>query len=131
MKLSVKGLTWGLAFFMLLVYVVIGVINIFYPGYGADYLNFVKTLYPGYTGTWATMKDVIVGGVYFFVDGLICGLLFALFYNAFAGKGKKKAAPWRAAAKRPAPKKRPAAKKKKATSKKKATGKKRPAKRKR
>jgi hypothetical protein len=126
MKLSVKGLTWGLAFFMLLVYVIIGVINIFYPGYGADYLNFTKTFYPGYTGTLATTKDVIVGGAYFFVDGLILGLLFALCYNAFAGKAKaKKAAPRRAAAKRPAPKKRPAAKKKK------AAGKKRPAKRKR
>jgi hypothetical protein len=131
MKLSVKGMTWGVAFLGLAFFVVLGIVNIFYPGYGAAYITLEKSFYPGFTGTWATAQDWIVGGLYFFVGSLIAGLFFALFYNAFAGKGKKKAAPRRAAAKRPAPKKRPAAKKKKAAGKKKTAGKKRPAKRKR
>jgi hypothetical protein len=131
MKLSVKGLTWGCAFLMLAFYVVLGIVNVFYPGYGAAYINLEKSFYPGFSGAWATVKDWIVGAIYFFVGGLISGLFFALFYNAFAGKGKKKAAPRRAAVKRSAPKKKKATgKKKKATSKKKSA-KKRPAKRKR
>jgi hypothetical protein len=130
MKLSVKGLTWGCAFLMLAFYLVLGIVNIFYPGYGAAYINLEKSFYPGFTGMWATAMDWIVGALYFFVGGLISGLFFALFYNAFAGKGKKKAAPRRAAAKRPAPKKKAVSKKKKAASKKKPA-KRRPAKRRR
>ncbi|OGP53790.1 MAG: hypothetical protein A2Y65_12585 [Deltaproteobacteria bacterium RBG_13_52_11] len=123
MKLSVKGLTWAAAFGSLLAFAVVGVLNIFFPGYGGDYLNLMMTFYPGYNATWA-IKDVIIGAVYVFVDGLICGLIFALLYNLFTGKGKK-AAPRRAAARRAAPKKRTAAKKRPAAKKKKAAGKKR------
>ena len=130
MKLSVKGFAWGAAFFSLLAYVVVGIINIFSPGYGAEYFNMAQSFYPGYAGTWANVTEVILGGVYFFVDGLICGFIFALLVNLFVGKGKK-AAPRRAAAKRPAAKKKkPAAKKKKPAAKKKkpAAKKKKPAK---
>jgi len=129
MKLSVKGLTWGCAFLTLAFYLVLGIVNIFYPGYGAGYINLEKSFYPGFTGAWATAQDWIVGAIYFFVGGLLSGLFFALFYNAFAGKGKKKAAPRRAAAKRSAPKKKKAASKKKRPAAKKKTAKKRPARR--
>jgi hypothetical protein len=80
-----------------------------YPGYAVDYLKIIVSLYPWYKATGAT-TDLIYGIVTAFVDGLICGVIFALLYNLFTGKGKK-AAPRRAAARRAAPRRRPAAKK--------------------
>jgi hypothetical protein len=129
MKLSVKGFTWGGAFGFLLFYVYVGIVNIFSSGYGAEYFSMVQSLYPGYAGTWANVTEVILGGVYFFVGGLICGFVIAFFINLFTGKGKKKkAAPKRAATKRPAAKKKKtAAKKKPAAKKKKTAAKKKPA----
>jgi hypothetical protein len=124
MKLSVKGLMWAAAFGFALLVAVVGVLNMLFPGYGADYLKILTAFYPGYKATGAIV-DLIIGVVYAFVDGFICGLIFAWLYNAFTGKGKK-AAPRRAAARRAAPKKRPAAKKKRpAAKKKKAATKKR------
>ena len=109
MRLSVRGLMFALAFGWALVIAVVGVLNILYPGYAVDYLKIIVSLYPWYKATGAT-TDLIYGIVTAFVDGLICGLIFALLYNLFTGKGKK-AAPRRAAARRAAPRRRPAAKK--------------------
>ena len=132
MKLSVKGLMLATGIGWALVIAVVGVFNIYLvPGYAADYLALIGALYPWYNAT-GTIGDLIIGVVVSFIDGLICGLIFALLYNAFAGKGKKKrAAPKRAAAKkRPAAKKKAGAKKKPAA-KKKAGAKKKPAAKKR
>jgi hypothetical protein len=111
---------------------VVGVLNILFPGYAADYLKIVSALFPWYKAT-GTTADLVIGVVAAFIDGLICGLIFALLYNLFTGKGKK-AAPRRAAARRaPAKKRRPAAKKRRPAAKKKrpAAKKKRPAAKKR
>jgi hypothetical protein len=117
MRLSVRGLMLALAFFWALVIAVVGVLNILYPGYGADYLKIIISLYPWYKAT-GTTTDLIYGIVTAFVDGLIFGLIFALLYNLFTGKGKK-AAPRRAAARRAPARKRPAAKKRRPAAKKK------------
>ena len=124
MKLSVKGLMFALAFGWALVIAVVGVLNILFPGYAAEYLKIVSGLYPWYKAN-GTPVDLIYGIVTAFVDGLVCGLIFALLYNLFTGKGKK-AAPRRAAARRAAPRKR-AGKKRGG---KKRGGKKRPARKK-
>jgi hypothetical protein len=127
MRLSVRGMMFGLAFFWALVLAAVGVLNILYPGYGADYLKMIVSVYPWYKATGATV-DLIYGIVTAFVDGLICGLIFALLYNLFTGKGKK-AAPRRAAARRAPARRRPAAKRKRPAAKRKrpAAKKKRPA----
>ena len=109
MRLSVRGLMFALAFFWALVIAVVGALNILYPGYAADYLKMIVSLYPWYKATGTTI-DLIYGIVTAFVDGLICGLIFALLYNLFTGKGKK-AAPRRAAARRAPARRRPAARK--------------------
>ena len=120
MRLSVKGLMWAAAFGSAILVAVVGVLNMLFPGYAADYLKMLTAFYPGYCAS-GTIVDLIVGVVYAFVDGLICGLIFAWLYNGFTGK--RKAAPRRAAARRAAPKrkparKRPAPKKKRAPAKK-------------
>jgi hypothetical protein len=127
MKLSVRGMMFAVAFFWAVALAVVGVLNILYPGYGADYLRNVTALYPWYKAT-GTPIDLIYGVVSVFVAGLFCGLIFVLLYNLFAGKGKK-AAPRRAAARRAPARKRPAAKRKRPTAKRKrpAAKRKRPA----
>jgi hypothetical protein len=127
MRLKVIGLMFAAAFCWALALAVVGVLNILFPGYGAEYLKIIASVYPWYKATGA-VEDLIYGIVTAFVDGLICGLIFALLYNLFAGKGKK-AAPRRAAARRAPARKRPAAKKKRPAAKKKrpAAKKKRPA----
>jgi hypothetical protein len=137
MRLSVRGLMFALAFFWALVIAVVGALNILYPGYAADYLKMIVSLYPWYKATGTTI-DLAYGIVTALVDGLICGLIFALLYNLFTGKGKK-AAPRRAAARRAparrraAARKRPAAKRKRPAAKRKrpAAKRKRPAAKKR
>jgi hypothetical protein len=97
----------------------------------------IVSLYPWYKATGTTI-DLVYGIATAFVDGLICGLIFALLYNLFTGKGKK-AAPRRAAARRAparrraAARKRPAAKRKRPAAKRKrpAAKRKRPAAKKR
>jgi uncharacterized membrane protein YeaQ/YmgE (transglycosylase-associated protein family) len=124
MRLSVKGLMWAAAFGSAILVAVVGILNILFPGYAAEYLKILSAFYPGYKAS-GNILDLIVGVVYAFVDGLICGVIFAWLYNGFTGK--KAAAPRRAAARRSAPKakKRPVAKKKPAAKKKKAAAKKR------
>ena len=49
-------------------------------------LELMATLYPGYeVGGFGT---VVVGTIYGFVDGTICGFVFAWLYNRLAGGGE-------------------------------------------
>jgi hypothetical protein len=86
MKLNLRalaltsGILWALALFLT------GVINLIWRGYGDAFLKAMASIYPGYHAT-ASIGDLIVGTVYAFVDGLICGLVFGWLYNAFLGKG--------------------------------------------
>ena len=127
MKLSVKGLMFASGIGWALIALVMGVLNMIFEGYGESYLNALAAPFPWYEAS-GEIGDLIIGIVWTLVIGGICGVIFALLYNAFAGK---KAAPKRAAAKkRPAAKKKAAAKKKPAA-KKKAAAKKKPAAKKR
>ena len=126
MKLSVKGLMFASGIGWALIALVMGVLNMIFEGYGEAYLNVLAAPFPWYEAT-GNIVNLIIGIVWTLVVGGICGIIFALLYNAFAGTGKKKkkAAPKRAAAKRPAAKKKkPAAKKKKPAAKKKTASKK-------
>jgi phosphotransferase system glucose/maltose/N-acetylglucosamine-specific IIC component len=89
MKLSVKGLTLATAIVWALCILVVGILNLIWPGYGGEFLKIMASLYPGYKAS-GTFIDVIVGMLYALVDGAICGFIFALLYNAFVGKTPKR-----------------------------------------
>jgi hypothetical protein len=122
MRLSVKGLMFASGIGWGLIVLIVGVLNMIFKGagYGGAYLAPVASLFVWYDAS-GKVVDLIIGIVWALVVGGVCGIVFALLYNAFVGK---KAAPKRAAARRPAPKKKPAAKKKAAPKKKPAAKKK-------
>jgi hypothetical protein len=89
MKLSVKGLTIATAIAWALGLLVVGILNLIFPGYGCEFLRLIASLYPGFKAS-GTFVDVIVGTLYALVDGAICGFVFALLYNAFVGTAPKR-----------------------------------------
>ena len=89
MKLSVKGLTLAGGILWALGLLVVGILNLIWPGYGGKFLSVMASLYPGFKAS-GTFIDVIVGMLYALLDGAICGFVFALLYNAFAGTAPKK-----------------------------------------
>ncbi len=68
---------WGGA--MLLV----GVLNLVRPPYGAEFLIVIGSVYPGIHGA-GTLSEVLLGTVYGIIDGGIGGFLIAWLYNLFA-----------------------------------------------
>ena len=82
MKLSLKGLAlaagilWGLALFLT------GVTNLIWPEYGGAFLKVMASVYPGYHAA-RSIGDLIVGTLYAFLDGAICGWVFGWIYNSF------------------------------------------------
>jgi hypothetical protein len=88
MRLSVKGLAvtagiiWGACLLL------VGLINLAAPSYGADFLRGMGSIYPGFYRVH-TFLDVLLGTVYGFVDGAIAGWLFGWLYNCFAGPARQ------------------------------------------
>ena len=82
MKLCVRSFTlacailWGGAFLL------VALANQFGSGYGAHFLDFGASMYPGYDGP-AGFGSVLVVTMYALVDGAIGGFLFAWLYNRF------------------------------------------------
>jgi hypothetical protein len=83
MKLSVKAfaitaaILWGFALML------VGSANLIWPAYGAEFLNVVSSIYPGYeTGTGVT--GIVVSSLYGVVDAGIAGTIFAWLYNFLA-----------------------------------------------
>jgi ABC-type phosphate transport system permease subunit len=85
MKLNLKalvltaGIVWALAVFL------VGILNLIWSGYGVAFLKLIASVYPGYHAS-SSIGDLIVGTLYAFVDGAICGLVFGWLYNVFVGK---------------------------------------------
>jgi hypothetical protein len=73
-----SGLLWGGCLLL------VGLINLAAPSYGADFLRGIGSVYPGFYSSH-TFIDVLLGTVYGFVDGAIAGWLFGWLYNYFAG----------------------------------------------
>lgn len=74
------GILWGAAVLL------VGVLHQFMPQYGADFLWWAASLYPGVSGEgWGS---AILGGVFACVDGAVCGALIAWLYNRFAGAAR-------------------------------------------
>lgn len=84
MRLSVKALAitsallWGGCLLLL------GLINLAAPSYGADFLRGMGSVYPGFYHS-RTFLDVLLGTVYGLIDGAIAGWLFGWLYNYFSG----------------------------------------------
>jgi len=85
MRLNLKalgltaGILWALALFLT------GMMNLIWPGYGVAFLRAMASVYPGYHAS-GSLGDLIVGTLYAFVDGALCGLVFGWLYNRFLGK---------------------------------------------
>jgi len=80
MKLSVKAFAITAAIFWGFALVFVGVANLIWPAYGAEFLNVVSSIYPGYeTGTGVT--GIVVSSLYGVVDAGIAGMIFAWLYN--------------------------------------------------
>lgn len=83
MKLNIKALAfawailWGLAVF------VVGLANLAWGNYGQQFLQAMSSIYVGYHAERG-MVEVVVGGLYGAVDGLVGGAVFAWLYNQFA-----------------------------------------------
>jgi hypothetical protein len=89
MRLSIKGLTIVGGIIWALCVLLVGILNGVFPGYGGDFLNLMASVYPGYKAS-GTIVDLVVGTLYALLDGAAGGFVFALLYNAFAGKAPKK-----------------------------------------
>jgi len=61
----------------------VGLIHMAAPSYGADFLRIMSSVYPG-ADTSRTLGRVLLGTAYGFVDGGVAGLIFGLLYDAFS-----------------------------------------------
>jgi hypothetical protein len=63
---------------------IVGLVNLKFPSYGAEFLRGMSSVYPGFHDS-RTLADVIVGALYGIVDGAIMGFVFSSLYR-WAGK---------------------------------------------
>ncbi len=83
MRLSVKALTITSAVFWGGCILLLGLVNLAVPSYGASFLHGISSVYPGFHASH-TVVDVLVGTGYGLVDGALAGLFFGWLYNLFA-----------------------------------------------
>jgi hypothetical protein len=92
MKLNVHALSLVAGIFTAASILIVGILNLAWPGYGGAFLKMMASIYPGYHAA-GTIGDLIIGVLYGLVDGLVCGLLFGWLYNRLisvpAGDGRK------------------------------------------
>jgi hypothetical protein len=87
MKLSVKGLATAVALLTGGCFLLVGLFELTFPGYGGAFLDLGASIYPGYHGPDG-IGSVIVVTLYGLVDGAIGGAVVAWLYNwATRGKG--------------------------------------------
>jgi len=80
MNLSIKGLAITAAIFWGTALLIVGCVNIIFPGYGSNFLEVIGSIYPGYQpGTG--FSSVIIGSLYGVVDAGIGAAIFAWLYN--------------------------------------------------
>ena len=70
------AIIWGGAVLLM------GIANLIFSPYGEKFMVFVASIYPGYHYP-SGFGGVIIATLYALLDGLVCGFLFALIYNAF------------------------------------------------
>ncbi len=85
MKLSIRGIALTMGLLGAACMLAVGIVNMITPNYGADFLNMMSSVYPGfhYSRTW---MSVLIGTVYGFMDGSIGGWVFASIYDWIVGE---------------------------------------------
>ena len=81
MKISVKAMTLSAAILWGAAMLLVGLIHLAVPAYGADFLRAMSSVYPG-ADTAPTIGRVLLGSIYGFVDGGIAGCILSLLYDA-------------------------------------------------
>jgi len=82
MKLKKLPLAFTAAIFWGGAVLLVGIANLIFHSYAANFMSLVASIYPGYHYP-SGFGGVIVATLYAILDGLVCGFLFALVYNAF------------------------------------------------
>ena len=72
----VSAILWGASILL------VGLVNLAAPAYGANFLHGISSIYPGFHAS-RTVLDVLAGTGYGIVDGGVGGYLFAALYNLF------------------------------------------------
>ena len=80
MRLNAKALAVALAIFWGLCMLGMTLANLISGSYGAQFLQLMASIYPGYHAT-RSIGEVVVGTLYGAVDGFVGGAIFAWFYN--------------------------------------------------
>lgn len=83
MRLSVKSMALTLGILWSVVFLLVGLANQIWSGYGLPFLVLMDSVYPGYDV--GGFGSVIVGTLYAFVDAAIGGAILAWLYNRLAG----------------------------------------------
>jgi hypothetical protein len=84
MKLSplAMGITLGLLLGGAIL--LVGLVAMAAPGYGAPVLGGLASIYPGFNNT-GTLGDLLIGAIYITADGFFGGLVLIWLYNRVAG----------------------------------------------
>lgn len=80
MRFSIRAFTLTCALLWAGCMLIVGLINLAYPSYGGDFLRMMSSVYPGADAS-RTIGSVLLGTVYGFVDGAVCGWIFGLIYR--------------------------------------------------
>ena len=83
MRISLKALTLSSAILWGALMLIVGLIHMARPEYGADFLQMMSSVYPG-ADTAPHLGRVLLGTIYGFVDGAVGGYLFGLLYRAIS-----------------------------------------------
>ena len=82
MRFSLKGIAFSGAIIWGGAILLVGLINLVWPGYGISFLKMTSSVYPWFHASH-TFRSVVIGTIDGLVDGAVAGLLFALLYNVF------------------------------------------------
>ena len=86
MRLNIRAFMLTFAILWAAAVLLTGIANLFSSQYGTAFLQLMASIYPGYDAS-RTFVSVIVGTLYAFVDGAVCGVAFAWLYNLLLVKG--------------------------------------------
>ncbi len=76
---SASAILWGACM------LAVGLVNLAFPPYGADFLRMMSSIYPGFHDS-RTISEVLLGAAYGVIDGAILGYFFGLLYRWVSGQ---------------------------------------------
>jgi hypothetical protein len=85
MRLNVRALALSCTIFWGAVMLLMTLSAMVWPSYGQAFRELTASFYPGYHGT-ASLRDVVVGGLYGAADGAVGGAVFGWLYNSLLSR---------------------------------------------